>query len=51
MDELLNRPDALATAQKAARADDDALLAQHCWEALRFNPFNPVLYRRATHDT
>ena len=51
MDELLNRPDALASAQKAARADDDALLAQHCWEALRFNPFNPVIYRRATHDT
>lgn len=51
LDELLNRPDALATAQKAARDGDDALLAQHCWEALRFNPFNPVIYRRAVHDT
>ncbi len=51
LDELLNRPDALKTAQQAARADDDALLAQHCWEALRFNPFNPVIYRRATRDT
>ena len=51
LDELLNRPDALASAQKAARSGDDALLAQHCWEALRFNPFNPVIYRRATHDT
>lgn len=51
LDELLNRPDALASAQKAAREDDDALLAQHCWEALRFNPFNPVIYRRAVHDT
>ncbi|MEL7259929.1 MAG: cytochrome P450 [Pseudomonadota bacterium] len=51
LDELLNRPKALATAQQAARADDDALLAQHCWEALRFNPFNPVIYRRATRDT
>ncbi|ABD56495.1 cytochrome P450 [Jannaschia sp. CCS1] len=51
LDELLNRPDALATAQKAAREGDDALLAQHCWEALRFNPFNPVIYRRAVHDT
>ncbi|GAB5447546.1 cytochrome P450 [Gymnodinialimonas sp.] len=51
LDELLNRPDALASAQKAARDGDDALLAQHCWEALRFNPFNPVIYRRAIHDT
>ena len=51
LDKLLNRPDALASAQAAARADDDALLAQHCWEALRFNPFNPVIYRRATRDT
>ncbi|WP_299689745.1 cytochrome P450 [uncultured Tateyamaria sp.] len=51
LDELLNRPDALASAQRAARADDDDLLAQHCWEALRFNPFNPVIYRRATHNT
>lgn len=51
LDELLNRPDALASAQKAARDDDDALLAQHCWEALRFNPFNPIIYRRAIHDT
>lgn len=51
LDELLNRPDALASAHRAALNDDDALLARHCWEALRFNPFNPVIYRRATHDT
>ncbi|WP_422375468.1 cytochrome P450 [Roseibium sp.] len=51
LDELLNRPDALASAQQAARADKDDLFAQHVWEALRFNPFNPVIYRRATRDT
>lgn len=51
LDELLNRPEALASAQAAARAGNDALLAQHIWEALRFNPFNPVIYRRATRDT
>ncbi|NVO24773.1 cytochrome P450 [Donghicola mangrovi] len=51
LDELLNRPEALASAHAAALADDDALLAQHIWEALRFNPFNPVIYRRALHDT
>lgn len=51
LDELLNRPDALASAHQAARSGDDNLLAQHIWEALRFNPFNPVIYRRATKDT
>jgi len=51
LDELLNRPDALSGAQRAAAADDDALMAQHIWEALRFNPHNPVVYRRATRDT
>ncbi|MEL7091243.1 MAG: cytochrome P450 [Pseudomonadota bacterium] len=50
LDELLNRPDDLASAHKAAVAGDDDLLAQHIWEALRFNPFNPVIYRRATRD-
>lgn len=51
LDELLNRPDALASAQRAARTNNDALLAKHIWEALRFNPFNPVIYRRALRDT
>jgi cytochrome P450 len=50
LDQLLLRPDALAGAQRAARADDDALLARHVFEALRFNPVNPVIYRRATRD-
>ena len=50
MDELLRRPDALAGAQKAARDDDDALLAQYVWEALRFNPHQPLIYRRATRN-
>lgn len=50
MDELLRRPEALAGAQAAAREDDDALLARYLWEALRFNPHQPFLYRRATRD-
>jgi cytochrome P450 len=50
LDELLNRPDALAGAQAAARAGDDALLAAFVFEALRFNPLNPVIYRRALRD-
>ncbi|MGS4946313.1 cytochrome P450 [Meridianimarinicoccus sp. RP-17] len=51
MDELLRRPDALRRAQAAARTGDAAQLAPHLWEALRFNPHNPVIYRRATRDT
>ena len=51
LDELLDRPDALRGARNAARADDDALMAQYVWEALRFRPHNPVVYRRATRHT
>jgi cytochrome P450 len=51
LDQLLDRPDALAAAQHAARSDDDALLGRHIFEALRFNPVNPLIYRRATNDT
>ena len=51
LDELLRRPEALALAQGAARTGDDELLARCLWEALRFNPHNPVIYRRATRDS
>ncbi len=47
LEELLKRPDALVQAQAAARADDDARLADIVFEALRFSPMNPVIYRRA----
>jgi cytochrome P450 len=50
LDQLLDRPDALAGAQAAARANDDAKVAQYCFEALRFNPVNPLIYRRAEVD-
>lgn len=50
MDELLRRPDALARARKAAAADDDGLLESYIWEALRFNPHQPLVYRRAVRD-
>lgn len=51
LDQLLDRPRALAGAQAAARAGDDVLVAQYCLEALRFNPVNPLIYRRAAMDT
>ena len=50
LSQLMARPEALAAAQAAARADDDALLAAHLFEALRFDPVNPIIYRRATRD-
>lgn len=50
LEELLKRPDARALAEQAARADDDARLAQIVFEAFRFSPMNPVIYRRATRD-
>ena len=48
---LLDRPKMLAAAQEAARADDDTALAPFVFEALRFDPLNPMIYRRAARDT
>ena len=50
LDQLLDRPQALQSAQAAARGGDSALLAAHVFEAFRFNPVNPVIYRRAACD-
>jgi cytochrome P450 len=51
LSQLLDRPEALAMAQAAARANDDTKLAEIVFEALRFDPVNPMIYRRATRDT
>jgi cytochrome P450 len=50
LDELLKRPAELAKAEEAARAGDDALFAQYIFEALRFNPNNPGVFRIAAED-
>lgn len=47
LDELLRRPEALAQARSAAQRDDDALLGRVVFEALRFNPFAPGIFRVA----
>ena len=47
LEQLLRRPEALAEAQAAARADDDALLARYVQEAMRFDPLAPGLPRLA----
>lgn len=51
LDELLNRPKAFADACAAARNDDEDALGAHIFEALRFRPLNPLIYRRAMRDT
>lgn len=45
IEELLKRPSALEVVRAAVRAGNDALLAAAVFEALRFNPLNPVLPR------
>jgi cytochrome P450 len=51
LDQLLDRPQALASAQAAARSGDNALLAAHVFEAFRFNPINPLIFRRAVRES
>lgn len=50
LEQLFKRPDQLASAIAAAKADDDDLLYNYCWEALRFNPINPFVVRRCAKD-
>ena len=50
LDQLLERPEALAGAREAALADDDSRFAAYVFEALRFNPNNPGVFRIAASD-
>ncbi len=50
LDQLFERPEQLKEAQAAALADDDLLLGKYVFEALRFNPNNPALFRIAAQD-
>ncbi|MCY1082946.1 cytochrome P450 [Archangium lansingense] len=50
INELLERPEALGEAQSAARAGDMARVAAHAFEALRFDPHNPLLMRTCHED-
>jgi cytochrome P450 len=50
LDALLDRPEALAGAQAAARADDDDAVRAHLFEAMRLAPQGPGLFRRARTD-
>ncbi|GJM14577.1 MAG: hypothetical protein DHS20C12_29800 [Pseudohongiella sp.] len=50
LEQLFKRPKALAGAIAAAVADDNALLYQYCWEALRFCAQTPFLPRTCVKD-
>ncbi|WP_412025938.1 hypothetical protein [Burkholderia cepacia] len=50
LDVLLDHPDMLAQAQAAAARGDEQAVGAILFEALRFNPVNPVIYRRAMRD-
>jgi cytochrome P450 len=50
MEQLLRRPAELAQAQDAARRDDDTRLAALVFEAMRFDPLTPVLFRQTAED-
>ena len=50
LEQLLRRPDALAEARDAARADDDERLRRYVFEAMRFDPLAPGLPRVALRD-
>jgi len=50
LDQLFERPEHLKGAQAAALADNDALLGKYVFEALRFNPNNPGVFRVAAED-
>lgn len=50
LDQILRRPAVQAAAAEAARNDDDSLLDPIAWEALRFEPINPLLFRFVERD-
>lgn len=50
IEELIDRPEQLAPAQKAARTDNDELLGAYLWEALRFNAHPAMLFRQCAFD-
>jgi cytochrome P450 len=50
MEQLIRRPEWFAKAQLAARANDDCRLAALVFEAMRFDPLTPGLFRTASED-
>lgn len=50
LEQILRRPAVLAEAVAAATAPDLDAFDRYVWEALRFNPINPLLFRHCESD-
>ena len=50
VEQLLRRPLQLAEARRAALGGDDDQVAAYTFEALRFNPHNPIILRHCARD-
>lgn len=50
MEFFINRPELLKKAQAAATLDDPAEFDSMVWEALRFVPISPYMFRKASQD-
>jgi len=50
LEQLLARPEELAQALQAIAVGDDERFARYVFEALRFNPHNPLIVRRCQQD-
>lgn len=51
LDQVLRRPAVQANATTAAATNDDSTLDAIVWEALRFDPINPLLFRHVERDS
>ncbi|GAA2727070.1 cytochrome P450 [Actinocorallia aurantiaca] len=50
LEQILSRPDVRARAAEAAAGPDLAEFDRYVWEALRFNPINPLVFRYCEQD-
>jgi cytochrome P450 len=50
VDDLLDRPAELDAARAAAKAGNDELVGRYVFEAMRFNPMTPGIFRHANQD-
>jgi cytochrome P450 len=50
-EQILLRPDVRAQAEAAAKSGDNAAFDAIVWEALRFNPITPMVFRFTERDT
>ncbi|ASC72620.1 Pulcherriminic acid synthase [Halomicronema hongdechloris C2206] len=50
LEQILLTPTILQEALQAAQANDDETFDRYVWEALRFNPINPLVFRLCEQD-